>query len=351
MLATLKKTFDTCPEPVLITDAKIRIAYVNPAWEKLTKYTFKEVKSKNPQVLQSGKTPKTVYKQLWKALSSGRGFQTEDVVDKRKTGREYSIQSVIYPIIQSGKARYYVQIQHDITHRKISEEQKRSLLSLVAHELKTPLSTAKFLAEAFRLKQRKKYGDGRLEELHDVTLIHQQLGRLTRLVDDVLNLGRLETGKLQLRFQPTDIRAMVDGVVTQMQLIAPTHRITVTGSSKKLVMADSDRLRQVITNLLNNAIKYSASNHPIHIQIKEEPKTVTVCIQDSGPGIPKKDHKKIFERYYQVSERTSEGFGLGLYLSKQIIQRHKGKIWVESKVGKGSKFFFLVPFQQASKYS
>lgn len=343
MLATLKRTFDTCPEPVLITDAKIRIAYVNPAWEKLTKYTLNEVKGKNPRVLQSGKTPKIVYKKLWKALSSGQGFQTEDVVDKRKTGREYSIHSAIYPILQNGKAQYYVQIQHDISRRKLAEQNKRSLLSLVAHELKTPITTTKFLTEAFRIKYRKKYGEKGLEELQDLTLIHQQIARLARLVDDILNLGRLETNKLKLRLEPVELRALVGGVVIQIQSII-SHPITVNGATKYPIMADSDQLRQVITNLLNNAIKYSAADRPIKIQIEEDNHRAIVSVQDYGPGIPKKQQTRIFEQFYQVSERTGEGFGLGLYLSKQIIQRHKGKIWVDSKVGKGSTFFFSLPF-------
>lgn len=332
MRAAIKKLFDHCPEPVLVTDTKARIVYVNHAWEKLTQYTFKEVRGKNPRLLQSGKTPRRIFTKLWRVLSSGSGFQTEDVIDRRKNGREYSIHSAIYPVRSHGKTHYYVQVQHDISRRKIVDGQKRSLLSLVAHELKSPLTAAKFLAEASLNSAPNS----------DMQRIHARLTGMLRLIDDILNLGRLETNKLQLRKERMNLTQIIYEVADQMKTFSPTHHMKITGPNVK-VIADADHIREVIFNLLTNAVKYSSEDKPIDITINETPAEVTVCVEDQGQGIPRAEQSRIFDRFYQVKNRSQQGFGLGLYISREIIRRHKGKIWVESAVGKGSKFFFSLP--------
>lgn len=341
MRAAIKKLFDHCPEPVLVTDTKARIVYVNPAWEILTKYKLREVQGKNPRLLQSGKTPPHVYQNMWRALAKKQGFQTEEVIDKRKDGKEYSIHSAIYPIQSRGKTRFYMQIQHDISRRKIADEQKRILLSLVAHELKSPLTAAKFLAEA-NLSAAHRGNAAPQQLLADIQRMYARLTGMLRLIDDILNLGRLETNKLQLRKEIMSLNQIVREVADQMKVFSPTHHIKITGPRVEII-ADADRIRQVIFNLLTNAIKYSGEGKTIDITISQTPAEVTVCVQDSGIGIPKAEHDRIFDRFYQVKQRTQQGFGLGLFISREIIRRHKGKIWVESTVGKGSKFFFSLP--------
>lgn len=324
-----------------MTDTKARIVYVNPAWEKLTRYKFSEVKGKNPRLISSGKTPLRVYQNLWRALVNKQGFQTEEVIDRRKDGKEYSIHSIFYPLISKGKVRYYMQIQHDISRRKIADEQKRTLLSLVAHELKSPLTAAKFLAEASLSSAQRSSGPSR-QLLTDIQRIHARLTGMLRLIDDLLNLGRLETNKLQLRQEKMDLDQVIREVAVQMQVFSPTHNIKMSGPRVD-VIADTDRIRQVIFNLLTNAIKYSGEGKTIDITMRQTPVDVTVCVQDQGIGIPKTEQARIFDRFYQVKKRGPQGFGLGLYISREIIRRHKGKIWVESTLGKGSKFFFTLP--------
>lgn len=336
----------TCSsDPILITNAIASITFVNPAWEALIGYTFEEVKGKNPRILQSGKTPKKYYKKLWRALSKGESFSSEDVIDRRKDGSKYQIHSTIYPVRKGNQTVYYVQIQHDITKRKYLEELRKEFLSAAAHELKTPLTVLKLLSQ-MHLAKAEKQGNGVLKT-GELALIDQEVDRLTRLVNDILDSSRFETGKLSLNFQRITVADLIKRVAEKIHIYANSH-IVIFGEIPKdmVVIADPDRIEQVIINLVSNAVRYSESGTTITVGVTIEGKFALFFVKDEGIGIKKAAQKHIFDRYYQVKnaqEKSRVGFGLGLYISKEIIKRHKGKIWVESKVGKGSTFYFRLP--------
>lgn len=458
-------------DPILITTSDAKIVFVNRAWEKLTGYTFAEVKGENPRFLQSGKTPKEVYKALWRALSQNKPFTTEDTIDRRKDGTEYQIHATYFPVIKKGKVMYYVQMLHDITDRKMQEElldfqsqimqnmaegvclvrvkdekivytnlkfetmfgyssgeligkpvtllnysktktgaatvarniikklkrqgeatyevqnvkkngipfwcnatttefnhpefgkvwiavhqditEKKQLedirkefLSAAAHELKTPITVLKLLSEL----QLKKVKENKvLLEKSEVDLMHNEISRLTRLIDDILDSTRFETGKLYFSFQDINISKLLQDTVNTMKLYGKNHTLTLKGIEENLhVIADCDRIEQVIINILSNAIKYSSEGTEIIVTLKTERQKVIVGIQDHGEGISKSKQQLIFDKYYQVKAKERKGFGLGLYISKEIVERHKGKLWVTSTKGKGSIFYFSLPLSHHS---
>jgi PAS domain S-box-containing protein len=326
-------------DPIIITTPEAKIIYVNRAWEKLTGYTSEEVEGKNPNLLRSGKTPEKYYKNLWKAVSNGNSFTSEEIVDKRKDGSLYKIHSTIYPIRSNNKNIYYVQILHDISDRKHLEDLKSEFLSLVSHELKTPITVLKLLSQT-HLARFKNEGAMTLTE-KDLSLLNQECDRLTDLINDMLDSSRIETGKLNMNFEVFDLTELTQSTVEKIRIVTKDHKLIFDSTPKYEVIGDKDRVEQVLINLLTNAIKYSAQKSEIAINITKQNSQVYVSVKDKGKGIPKKAHKAIFDKFYQLQRR--DGFGLGLYISKEIIKHHKGKIWVESIVGKGSTFYFSLP--------
>jgi signal transduction histidine kinase len=175
----------------------------------------------------------------------------------------------------------------------------------------------------------------------DLSLLNQECDRLTDLINDMLDSSRIETGKLNMNFEVFDLTELTQSTVEKIRIVTKDHKLIFDSTPKYEVIGDKDRVEQVLINLLTNAIKYSAQKSEIAINITKQNSQVYVSVKDKGKGIPKKAHKAIFDKFYQLQRR--DGFGLGLYISKEIIKHHKGKIWVESIVGKGSTFYFSLP--------
>jgi signal transduction histidine kinase len=174
----------------------------------------------------------------------------------------------------------------------------------------------------------------------------RQINKLTMLIGDLLNLARIQTGRFEFRNEYFAIDDLLKETVESLQGTTEKHRIKIQGKTKKKVYADRDRVSQVLINLLTNAIKYSPKADRIIVHSKTDRNNVTIAVQDFGIGIPKRDLNKIFDRFFRVEgadEKTYPGFGIGLFVSAEIVARHGGKIWAESEKGKGSTFYFTLP--------
>lgn len=341
---TLRQILASSSDPIIITTNEPKIIYVNLAWEKLTGYSFEEVIGKNPRFLQSGKTPRYVYKKMWKTLLLGQTFTSEKVINKKKNGNEYQIRSNIYPVLQNGKAIYYVQLQHNITSIKRLEELQKELLSAAAHELKTPITVLKLLTQSHIYKAQKQGNDS--ISINELKMIDKEIDRFIRIINDMLDSSRFETGKLLMNYEQVNVGQLIISIVEKIQIYTKTHNIVYAHKIKDIfVVADPQRLEQVLLNLLSNAIKYSPEDSQITVSLINDDKKITVSVQDEGIGIPKSKQKLIFDRYYQVKTKKRQGFGLGLYISKEIIKQHHGKLWVESNGKKGSLFLFSLPLK------
>lgn len=159
----------------------------------------------------------------------------------------------------------------------------------------------------------------------------------------MLDVTRIESGKLLLNLSKTNLTALLKTTCFDTQHFGNEHKILCHKAPEVKVRIDAARIEQVILNLLTNAIKYSPPGTTIDVWLKKRAHDVVVSVKDRGYGIPKDKVKYIFDRFYQIAERQQKGFGLGLYISKEIINRHNGKIWVRSQLGKGSRFSFSLP--------
>ncbi len=227
---------------------------------------------------------------------------------------------------------------------KISQQKKDEFIGIASHELKTPLTTIKGYAELLRQIEDR--------EPHKIYAERTVMGveKLERLIKDLLDVSKIQSGQLKLTMQDFNIDKLIDDTIASVQIVSETHKITREDSlGNEVIAGDQQRIEQVITNLLSNAIKYSPGQNKVVVNTRKTDKDLIIKIRDYGLGIPKDEQSNIFERFYRTKDIsfTITGFGLGLYICRDIIRRHNGKIWVESE-DRGSAFYFSLPLKQSS---
>lgn len=259
-------------------------------------------------------------------------------------------------------AALYEQAQAHVEQLQELDRLKSQFLSMAAHELKTPLTSIYgYLQIAQRRAGRRlergypSEADWRRDGEADVQqweTLTQQTRRLGRLVDELLDVTRIQSGRLEFQSEPVDLAVLVAEVAGRMQLTTDRHELVVQASATGCTIAgDRDRLEQVLTNLLGNAIKYSPEGGPIVVSLSCAGEQAVVRVQDHGLGVPASEHEAIFGLFYRSPDartRQAGGMGLGLYISREIVRRHGGDIWVESAPDGGSTFAFGIPTQPAA---
>ncbi|HEY6539517.1 MAG TPA: ATP-binding protein [Ktedonobacteraceae bacterium] len=243
----------------------------------------------------------------------------------------------------------------DITVQKMIERQKNAFLSLVSHELRTPLTAIMGFAELLQVKDAQEEGlDPLRQRALDQILIQSE--QLARLIDEMLDLTRLENAQLSLNCALHDLHATLREVIETLEITArgQSIRLEVKGlAATETVMGyfDKQRIMQIMNNLINNAIKYSPNGSEIEVgyQISaENPDAALIWVRDHGIGIPANECHLIFERFHRASnlDVSMSGLGLGLYLVKELVTRHEGRVWVESEEGEGSTFYVVLPLKK-----
>lgn len=273
-----------------------------------------------------------------------RSFTSEDLTTVRKDGSVYHVHTSIFPVFKNKSFLFYVQFLYDITERKNIEKIKLVFLSSIAHELKTPITTLKLMTQVHMHRLNKLYPDN-FSILNETKLLNQELDRLTTLINDLLDLSQIETGKLSIKPEVIDLGQIITNTIYKFLLSFKYFQIKYEGLSQLFVLADPIRIEQVITNLLSNAIKYSRDKKEIVVFSKILGKKVIVGVKDYGYGIARSEQRNIFDLFYQINS-TKSGFGLGLFICKQIIKNHHETIWVKSEEGKGSTFFFSLSIKK-----
>jgi PAS domain S-box-containing protein len=245
-----------------------------------------------------------------------------------------------------GSVSLIITIVHDITERMQAEKRKDEFISMTSHELKTPVTSLKGFTNVL---QRRLVKQGDEQGLHFLARMDAQLDKLTKLISDLLDISKMQAGKLSLQMEPFELDVLLKETVENVQAATTTHQLRIEGSTQGYVFGDEDRLGQVFINLLTNAIKYSPHAEKVLVHLSSDQEQAVVSVQDFGIGINESQHEIIFERFYQVvdpEEKTYPGLGMGLYISREIVERHHGRIWVESKKGHGSTFFVSLPLLQ-----
>ncbi|MBI5749177.1 MAG: sensor histidine kinase [Nitrospinae bacterium] len=230
------------------------------------------------------------------------------------------------------------------------DRQKTEFLNIIAHDLRTPLTSIRAYTDMLLMYKDKPETIKKVfVEFLDV-IRHEGI-RLENLVNDYLDLAKIEAGQMIFKSEPVDIKGIINKSLAIFYGEAMEHGINLKSLLSEdipVINADDGKLRQVISNLLSNAIKYTPKGGTIAISAEKKDKYIEVCVEDTGPGISKEYHERIFEKFVQVqsrNERVKKGTGLGLSIVKYIVEHHDGKVWVESEEGKGAKFFFTLPIR------
>jgi PAS domain S-box-containing protein len=258
-----------------------------------------------------------------------------------------------YPFYDfSGEFSGYAGSVTDITEIKKLEQRKDDFIKMASHELKTPITSingyVQLLLNIYDESDDRRLHLSKTTVKSSLTTISKQVAKLTRLVSELLDLSKIESGKLELHKTKFDLADVVEETVQDVRHTTAKHAIIVQNDFEGKVFADKDRIAQVLLNLLTNAIKYSPNSDHIEVVVEGDHNFATIKVKDHGIGIDKKDQHKIFERFYRVegkSEQTFPGFGIGLFIASEIIHRHQGTIAVESEKGKGSVFTVTLPLQ------
>jgi PAS domain S-box-containing protein len=234
-------------------------------------------------------------------------------------------------------------IARDITERKLDETRKNDFIGMVSHELKTPLTSLTAIIQIANAKLKESDNPFLSTAMERATI---QVKKMTGMINGFLNISRLEAGKILIEKAPFRLDVLLGEIVEETRFIVHTHTISLAACGPVEINADREKISSVISNLISNAVKYSPKGRLVEINCHTNDKTVIVSIKDEGMGIKPQDLGQIFDRYYRVESnhtRHISGFGIGLYLSAEIIKRHEGSIWAESEIGKGATFYFNLP--------
>ena len=288
---------------------------------------------------------------LWQRCQRDGGEQVAAV----EVGRDLFLQAVVTPIIHQGSLVYLFILQDLTTIRRL-ETVRRDFISNLSHELRTPLASLRAVVETLQ--------DGALADPpaanRFLSRAEHEVDTMTQMVEELLELSRIESGRVPLRLSPTTIHKLLQTPIERFRGQARRDDIEITlevADALPLVLADAERVQQVVNNLLHNALKFTPKSGRITVQayhIDAAPPAVrrkvadalpclVIAVSDNGPGIAPEDLPRIFERFYKSDRartRGSSGTGLGLAIARHIVQAHNGRIWAESKMGKGSTFYF-----------
>jgi two-component system, chemotaxis family, CheB/CheR fusion protein len=278
------------------------------------------------------------------SISKGEKMDIEYLVnipldDKSRWVR--SIGNVVYN--DDDKPVYFAGLLNDVTIHKEDEIRKNDFIAMASHELRTPLTTLQGYIQLMGSRT-KDCGDEFL--ISSLQKVGQQVKKMSVLVNGFLNTSSFEAGKIYLNPETFEMGKLLLEITEDARIIVLKHKIKCLCHQDCSITADRDKIGQVINNLISNAAKYAPPGTDIKISLTVSETTLIVTVKDKGTGIKEADQKKLFERYYRADDiqtRKVSGFGLGLYLSAEIIKLHKGKIWVESEIGKGSSFCFSLP--------
>ncbi len=348
----LAAIFQQSDEGILTVDTALRIIDFNPAMERLTgwlesevlgRFYYEVLRPRDRQGNELGLEGSPILQAF-----AGQNVVNREVVVSARDGQRFNV-SVSASCVRSSKGEPISGILtiRDITREREQEEQRSTFISVISHELQTPIAIIKgyastlaradavFDAEAFRAR---------------LNAIEEEADRLNKLVGNLLYASRIQAGGLQMDITALDLSHLITTVVHHLQVKSPEVKVELNlPPNLPTVMADRDRIEEVLQNLLDNAIKYSPNRRELIITCRATGDEVIVSVSDIGMGISLREQEQIFDRFHRAGDNTTsstQGAGLGLYISRAIIEAHGGHIWVESTLHQGSTFSFSLPREE-----
>jgi PAS domain S-box-containing protein len=339
---------DSVADGILILSPDHTIAHCNPAFEKLWGQAASQIIGKRHEEIirwrtrRHGITLEQAEAGGW-PLSASASLYVEGEID-RLNGTPLPVGITYAPLLTSdGVLLNSIATVRDISHFREAEELKSTFISVISHELKTPVALIKGYVATLRRE------DARWDReiIQDsLQVIEEEADRLTDLIENLLDASRLEAGGIKLNLEEINLRQLAEQIVERFTTQSTQHEfVTYFPDKFPTVLVDQERVTQLLSNLLSNAIKYSPNGGKVEITGRIVNKDVLVCVSDQGSGIPKGDVPHIFDRFYRAYEasRTSKGAGLGLYLSRAIVEAHQGRIWVDTTYHEGARICFSLP--------
>ncbi len=350
-LGRFKTTLDATLDCVLMfTPDTLTLAYANAGAAKQLASSVEELVGLSVLEVESA-FDETGFRKLLAPLMSGTlPSQTYSTNHRRRDGTEVPVEVVLQYVAEGEGPGRFISVARDITERqraetalRLASEAKDAFLAAASHELRTPLAAAKGHAHLALLKLggQTEAGPGK-----SLQIINRQIDRMAKLVEDLLDISRLQAGRLSLELEPFDLSQLVLETRDRMAVLSQTHELKVEVPEHLEGTWDRGRLDQVLTNLLSNAIRYSPEGGQVLVRLVAEGDTgVHLSVKDEGVGIPSEKQRLIFERFGRAHGSKYGGLGLGLTISQGIVEQHGGRIWAESsgKAGQGSTFNVWLP--------
>jgi PAS domain S-box-containing protein len=338
-----QQAVESSSDGILITDKDGVILYVNSAWEKLTGYSKNEALGRKSSIQKSPNTPAGVYEKLWKTISLGKPFHSDEIINTRKNGREYNAELKVYPVqSDAGDIVFYVGAQQDITSRKREEQAKSEFASLVSHQLRTPLTGIRWTMN--RLRKNKEHLPKKMCPLVDSG--YAAVLRMNETIRAMLNIARIEGGSINPTYRTVKIQPFLKKLLKECATAKNALQTSLSVPKNLSLQTDPSILEQIVSNLLSNAVKYTPDNGKVSVDVSTEQDMLRIDVTDTGFGIPAHQQKNIFSKFFRAvnaSDQMPDGNGLGLYLVKQLSKILGGSVSFVSVEGKGSTFSIFLP--------
>jgi len=336
----LRFMLNAIPQQVWTTNADGKLIAINDILSNDLGHPADEILEKGLPYFAHEEDLPSILKGWKEALHSGTAYTTEYRMRFADGVYRWHLCRAV-PLIEGGKVTFWLGTNTNIDAQKENEQRKDEFLSIASHELKTPLTSIKSFNQMMN-----RVRDGQQMGIY-IQKSFNNILRLERLINDLLDVTKINAGKMTYEMQPFDLLDMVRETIENVQLTASSHEIILNSGDSFEVVGDRMRLEQVLVNLLDNAIKYSPGGEEVLVRVSKEVDSAIIGVQDYGVGIDKRNLTKLFDRYYR-SDNTAmrfEGLGLGLFISAEIVRRHQGTYWLESEPGQGSTFYFRLPLQ------
>ena len=332
---------EVMPQKMNTIGADGDIDYMNQQWFDYTNMNLKQLEERGFVNIIHPDDIENAISHWNNSLETGEDFNYEQRLLRHDGVFQWHLTRGVAHRNSDGKILLWIVTHTNIDEQKTKEQQKDEFIGIASHEMKTPLTTAKAYLQLLEMSVE---GDEALALY--AKKANDSVGRLHDLITELLDASKIQNGKLNYNISTFNFSDMVKNTIEDIGHSFPKHQIIKTGVITRPFEGDENRLQQVIINLLTNAVKYAPNSQEILVNVSEEENHLTVSVTDKGIGMSEEHLSKVFDRYYRVQEHAIhfQGLGIGLYICYDIILRHGGKMWVESKLGEGSTFYFTLPF-------
>jgi len=337
----LQSIMDSIPQIAWTSNMHAEVDFYNQRWFEYTGLTYEETKLLGWEAVVHPDDLSYTIEQYKSIVENGVGGEFE-IREKNKNGAYRWHLVRIRPIKdENGAVRLWTGTATDIQDLKQLQQQKDDFISIASHELKTPVTTLKASLQLID-KMKSSSGDDRFTDI--IGRANRSMSRMTTLIDDLLNVGKFSQGQFLLNKEAITLSKPVIDCCNHIRA-AGANNIRITGDMELRVNADADRIEQVLTNFINNAIKYAPKSEEIKVHIESTVNNAKVSVADEGPGISPEKIPHLFDRYFRIDDNgnSNSGLGIGLYICSEIIKKHEGEIGVDTELGKGSTFWFTLP--------